>query len=121
MAKFCENCGSSLNEEQQVCLKCGVKVKDIQINNNAIATSEAKGKGSATAGFVLGLVSIIAWIIPLFGYPVTICGIIFSAKGLKCPSKKGMAVAGLVLSIIFLILTLINSIVGAARAVDSYY
>ena len=27
MAKYCGNCGSELNEKQDVCLKCGNKVK----------------------------------------------------------------------------------------------
>ena len=71
-----------------------------------------ENNGKATAGLVLGLVSIIAWILPLIGYPVTICGIIFSAKGLKSETGKGKAIAGLVLSIIFLIVTLINSALG---------
>ena len=29
MAKFCSNCGAELNEEQDICLKCGVRVKNI--------------------------------------------------------------------------------------------
>ena len=28
MAKFCSNCGAELNEEQEICLKCGVRVKN---------------------------------------------------------------------------------------------
>ena len=73
-------------------------------------------KDSSTVGLVLGLVSIIAWIIPLIGFPVTICGIIFSAKSLNTPGR-GKAMAGLILSIIFLCLTILNSIVGAIIAV----
>ncbi|MDD3481219.1 MAG: hypothetical protein PHW75_03310 [Patescibacteria group bacterium] len=67
----------------------------------------------AKTGFILGLVSIIAWLLPLVGYPVTITGIVFSALGLKAKNKKGLAIAGLVLSILFLVVTLINSIAGA--------
>ena len=69
-------------------------------------------KDNSTTGLVLGLISIIAWIIPLIGFPVTICGIVFSAKSLNTPGR-GKAIAGLVLSIIFLCLTILNSIVGA--------
>jgi hypothetical protein len=75
-------------------------------------------KDRSTTGLVLGLVSIIAWFIPLFGFPVTICGIIFSAKSLDTPGR-GKAIAGLVLSIIFLCLTIINSIVGAVIGITS--
>lgn len=36
MAKFCQNCGVELNEQQDVCLKCGVRIiKQKNINPNA--------------------------------------------------------------------------------------
>lgn len=112
MAKFCSNCGKELNENQNVCLNCGVNVTPNELN---------KPDKNATVGFVLGLVSIIAWIIPLFGYPVTICGIVFSAKGFNSTKNKNKAIVGLVLSIVFIILTLINSILGALISLDYYY
>lgn len=77
---------------------------------------EEKKEKNATTGMILGLCSIIAWFIPLIGYPVTICGIVFSAKGIDS-KNKGQAIAGLVLSIIFLIVTLINSFIGALMAI----
>ncbi len=67
---------------------------------------------SAQTGFTLGLCSIIAWLLPLIGYPITICGIVFSSKGLASNELKGKAKAGLILSIIFLVITLCNSIAG---------
>ena len=39
--------------------------------------------GKATAGFTLGIIGLIAWILPLFGYPVNIIGIIMNSIGLK--------------------------------------
>jgi len=74
--------------------------------------SMEKGTRSAVAGLVLGLVSIIGWFIPLFGFPLTILAIIFSARGLSSAKRK-QAIAGLVLGIVFFIVTLMNSIVGA--------
>ena len=69
-----------------------------------------------TASFVLGLVGIIAWFIPLIGFPVTIVGLVLSIKGRsKSPEKKSLATAAMVLNIIFLSLTLINSAIGAYR------
>jgi len=105
MNKFCRNCGKELNENQSVCLNCGVAVTPVN------KPSEKCDK-NAVVGFILGLVSIIAWLIPLFGYPVSICGIIFSAKGLKSQTNKGKAITGLVLSIVFLVFSFINSMVG---------
>lgn len=74
----------------------------------------------AMIGFVLGLISIIAWFIPLFGFPVTICGIVFSSMGMNS-NNKGKAVAGLTLSIIFLVVTFINSVAGAVISSIFYY
>lgn len=93
------------------------KILNGSINNSSNADKKAT-KGMI--GFILGLVSIIAWYIPLIGYPVTVCGIIFSALGMNS-KNKGKAVAGLVLSIIFLIVTLINSILGAILVNMFYY
>lgn len=42
MAKFCTNCGGELNENQDVCLKCGVRV-----NNTAKVDPNAKSKSAA--------------------------------------------------------------------------
>lgn len=105
MDKFCRNCGKELNEVQNVCLNCGVTIKNIPQRNE-------KNDKKAIVGFILGLISIVAWFIPLFGYPVSICGIVFSAKGLKSQTNKGKAVTGLVLSIIFLVFTFFNSLIG---------
>ena len=41
MAKFCANCGAELNENQDICLKCGVRVrKDSQANTDPNAKSK---------------------------------------------------------------------------------
>ncbi len=39
MAKFCENCGKELNENQDICLNCGKAVKKA---NNPVAGSKSK-------------------------------------------------------------------------------
>ena len=74
--------------------------------------------GKATAGLTLGIIGLVAWLLPLAGYPVNIIGIIMSATGLKSENKT-KATVGLVLSIIGLVLTLVNSILGAMMAVNS--
>ena len=42
MAKFCQNCGVELNEIQDICLKCGVKVNNTTktVNNDPTAKSK---------------------------------------------------------------------------------
>ena len=55
MAKFCSNCGAELNEEQDICLKCGVRVKNINTNNKVDSNPNAKSKMAAgLLGIFLG-------------------------------------------------------------------
>ena len=67
--------------------------------------------GKTTAGFVLALVSLITWIIPLFGLQTSIIGLVLSINGRK-ESNSGMALAGIIISIISLIFTICNSLAG---------
>jgi len=120
MEKFCSNCGKELHEGADVCLNCGKVLNKNQSNVSANFIENDDDK-KANVGFILGLISIVAWLIPLFGYPVTICGIVFSSKGLKSNLKKSFATAGLVLSIIFLVLTVFNSFIGMMIQMDYWY
>lgn len=65
------------------------------------------------AGFVLGVVGVFGWVIPLIGFPVTITGLILSIRGRsKAQGSKGLATAGIVLNVIFLVVTIVNSAIG---------
>lgn len=66
----------------------------------------------AIAALVLGIVSLIVWLLPLFGYPVSIIGIIMGIKS-KDSNSKTFALVGLILSIIGLAITVANSAIGA--------
>jgi hypothetical protein len=66
---------------------------------------------AATTGLVLGCCNILSWIIPLCGCPVGICGIVFSAIGLNS-SKRNLALTGLIMSIISILLTIANALLG---------
>jgi hypothetical protein len=70
------------------------------------------GQGKATASLILGLVSIITWIIPLIGLPTTIIGLVLGIQGLG-PKKRTTAAVGIALSTLFLIITLLNAALGA--------
>ena len=103
--RVCPECGKGVSKGDAVCGYCGFHL----VNKN---DNYQKGNTYALVGMILGLCSIISWLLPLIGYPTTILGIIFSSFGLNS-DKKAMAITGLALSIIFFIITLINSIVGA--------
>jgi len=84
-------------------------------------TEAAEGSnGKATASLVLGLISIVAWIIPVIGLPTTIAGLVLGIKGLG-PQRRGTAIAGIVLSIIFLVITVVNAGLGAYLAAKGQF
>lgn len=97
--------------------KNGNKREDVKdfTQNEEEEYREEDGKmnnGKAIASLVLGIVGLIAWILPLVGFPVTIVGLVMGVSGRKS-EKKGMATAGMVLSIIALVACIINSALGA--------
>jgi len=69
----------------------------------------------ATVSYILGWCSIVAWIIPLVGFPVTIVGIVMGVKG-KDSQEESKAKTGLILNIVFLVVTSINSALGMFMA-----
>lgn len=78
---------------------------------------EKKTNGVGTAGFVLALIAIFLGWIPVLGWIIWVLGLILSFVGVfKKP--KGMAIAGLVISLIgiILILTVFGALLGAAAA-----
>jgi hypothetical protein len=68
--------------------------------------------GKALASMILGIIGLIAWLIPLFGLPITVIGLILGVNSLKS-NNSGIATAGVVTSIIGLVLTIINACIGA--------
>lgn len=88
------------------------------MEENKVEKSNVGGK--SIASFVLGLVGIIAWLLPLLGYPVTITGLTLGCIARK-NEKNGFSLAGIILSSITLGLTLINSILGVLMVYSLYY
>ena len=84
-------------------------------NNNGMPQQEKKGL--AIASMVLGITSIVpGWCIPYLPFILGLIGVILGGVSLsKKQGGKGMAVAGLVTSIISLVIYLILfSVVGAS-------
>ncbi len=70
------------------------------------------GGGKAVASLVLGILGLIAWIIPIIGLPIGITGLVLGIKDLGS-FRRGMACAGITLCIISLVLTVANAAIGA--------
>lgn len=73
--------------------------------------NENNSNGMATASLILGIISLLAWLLPLFGYPVSIIGLILGIISNK-KEKNKFSKIGIILSAIGLGITLINSIAG---------
>ena len=79
-------------------------------------SGDASLNKKATTSFVLGIIGLVAWFLPIVGAPVTIVGLVFGIKG-RASAKSGLAVAGITLSIIGLVLTVVNASIGAYTGV----
>jgi hypothetical protein len=75
-------------------------------------------KGLAIAGFVLGILNLCAWFLPICGGPLSVVGIVLSALGIKS-SQKTLAIIGLVLSGLGLIATIINAVARAVIGIQN--
>ena len=71
-----------------------------------------KEPGRPIASLILGILGLLLWLVPLFGLPATIVGLIFGINALQ-RQEKGLAVAGVILSVCGLILSIGNAAVGA--------
>ena len=107
---FCPKCGSELAEGSKFCCKCGASIATDTIKDNdvhdrpaPVTTHSAPAEQSQPAQKdayegVYGLVGfILAFICP-------IPGLVLSIIGAKKSKHSGLAVAGIVISIIFIIL-----------------
>lgn len=61
---------------------------------------------NANTGYLLGLTSLLAWVIPIVGTLITVSGIYCCYSGLK--GRKSLALLGLIINVLFLGIALIN-------------
>lgn len=124
MSKICIKCGAELEDDAIFCDECGEKqiieqpkVEQIQenqqkkINISVDVNEKQKHSGFGIASLILGILSIIT----LGGLFIPeILGIIFGIIGIRDKTKKhGLAIAGLVTSIIGLIILILLVIIGS--------
>ena len=103
--KFCTHCGSEINDNAIVCIKCGCTVECKNINKPAVQPEH-----KSSASLVLGIIGIVfAWLFALVGHITSIIGIILGIKEYRETEK----ITGLVLSIIGEVCSIFSSIIGA--------
>jgi hypothetical protein len=118
----CPNCKSNNVDDAKFCANCGVKMPDASATPVApvppVMTAEPAKKGNpqhngkAIAGLILGIASMVFCWLWFIALPVSVVGIVMSAIGLKS-QKSGVAVGGLVTSILgFILMVIILFVIG---------
>lgn len=114
MSKFCSNCGTEIVDGANACSNCGTLVNKPQVTN--VNVSNQPTNGFAIAGFVLSLVSLVCC------GTTSVLGLIFSIIGLVQSKKmngngKGLAIAGIVISCIFVVIVVLLYALGFTAAI----
>ena len=102
------------NVQEPVQQSAQKEVQPTFVIQQAPAASNAMG----TAGFIIALVTIFLFWIPVLGWILWLLGLIFSGIGVT-RKPKGLAIAGLVISLIGLILLIVVlGLLATAVALD---
>lgn len=126
----CSCCGAPLEPGAAFCARCGTQVPSQPAGESApFVAPQLEYRGApiypqksnqGTISLVLGIIGILfALLLPIIAYPLGIIGIILAVKARK--NNEPRSTAGLVLSIIALVVAAINSILGILLALGNYY
>jgi len=110
MPKFCPTCGKPLAfENAEICPSCGVRIQTVPPHTAPRAENNTS--------YYMGIISLIAWLLPIIGLPVSIIGLYL---GYQEKEKGNNSIRnGILFSAIGLVLSLINAILGGIMAVMS--
>ena len=117
---FCKKCGAQLEDGAKFCPKCGATQEQAAPQAAPVAAAPVAEQGPwkvfAILGLVFGIVGLVFFWATYAGPALAATGLVFSILGKKSVSKKGMATAGLVLSIVGLALGVTMTIACVACA-----
>lgn len=115
---FCTKCGAELPDDSRFCYKCGSAVTpmtrtDTVYKNDYFSSAPASAPNPISSGTELqqqpttpdeGMYGILGFV---FAFFVPIVGLILSIMGLNKKKNAGLAAAGLIISILYIILAVV--------------
>lgn len=64
-----------------------------------------------TVALILGIVGLVTWVYPIFGFPISIIGIIFGIiAAMTKPLQRKKAIVGIILCLVGIILNIVTSV-----------
>jgi len=123
MTIICTYCHYVNPENSNYCSNCGVKLSTLTfampVENSAQSSLEKQSQHNTKAivSLLLGIAGLGAWYLPVLGALVTISGLILGVMGLKS-QKANCAIAGMVMSIIGLMATIVNGLLGVLLSLE---
>lgn len=133
---YCSHCGKQVSDKAATCPHCNASLQAAQpqyqpqaaqqpFQQNTNATQQAvyvnmsgkQSNGIGTTGLVFAILGLFLGVIPILGWVIWFLGLLFSFIGMF-KSPRGCAIAGFIISIIWLIVFVV--IVGSIGALSLF-
>ena len=72
----------------------------------------------AIIALVIGCINLLSWCLPICGFPLSIGGIVCGVLGIGSPTKRTLAIIGLILCVLGLIASIANAVIGAMMVME---
>lgn len=112
---FCPKCGSQIEDNATVCPNCGHQVDSFNSSTPSGSRDvySSVDNGQSVTAIILGAIGLIAaWLIALAGYILGGIALTKALKVLKYDKSSPKAIVGLILAIVTLVFSLVNSVLG---------